>query len=195
MARPIYIVCARSSSQDRASGLLSLFELIEKYQIFPIDLTKRDGPIIIPAQPLRLVATWMIEPDKGERFGDPFEFEFRLVVPPEPKVHRLGGGSFLFEESQPLHRFTLQIDAPLPLEGPGVMWAESLVRKAGEDEWTIQSYPILLEEGLTSSPALPSPAILSPAILSPALPSPALPSPTLPSPPPAKGGRKRKPKT
>jgi hypothetical protein len=156
MARPVYIVCARSGSEDKDTGLLSLFELLEKFMIVRVDPGKpANAPTIVQPLQLRMVATWMIETDQGERYDDSFEYEFRLVMPPKPTIHFLGGGTFKFIEPQPLHRFTLRIEAPLPFEGPGVMWVQSVVRKPGK-EW-IQSYPIFLEEIPMPSPSAPSP--------------------------------------
>jgi hypothetical protein len=157
MARPVYIVCAVSGSEDKDTGLISLFELIEKFQIFPIDLAKpSSSPIVIKAQPIRVVAHWMMEPEKGERFGDLFEFEFRLVLPPIPTVLPLGSGTFQFAEPRKFHRFTIRIETPLPFQGPGFMWVESLVRRKDATDWVIQSYPIELEE--IPGPSLPAPS-------------------------------------
>jgi hypothetical protein len=152
MVRPVFIVCSRDGAEDKGTGLISIFQVIEKFLIVKLDSAKLAGGLLVaPAQSLRMVATWMLEPEKGEQYGDWFEYEVRLVMPPRGTVIRLGGDTFAFSDNQPLHRFTLQLETALPFEGPGIMWVESCVRKPGAD-WAIQSYPIILEE-IGESPA------------------------------------------
>lgn len=164
MVRPLFIICSKSGSEDKETGLLSIFEVLEK--VFVVKIAPQEGtnpPIILPSPSMRMIAAWMIESEKEEKYGEQFEYELRLVMPPNGSVLLLGGGTFSFAENRPVHRFTLQLAASLPFEGTGTMWVESCVRKPGKD-WNIQSYPVLVEEiPAASPPSQPPPSVREPS--------------------------------
>src|SRR5436853_7225986 len=65
MPRPVYIICHQTGMEDRESGLISLFFVIEKLHVTPFTLPQgvHVPMMIIPQQPFRVVATWMRNPD------------------------------------------------------------------------------------------------------------------------------------
>lgn len=143
MPRPVYIVCSESSSDDKETGLLSIFNIIDKVQFSknPAIGQRQVAPLV----QLRITAGWMKE--KGD---DGSEFEFALVLrPPHKEDINIGSGTFSF--TLPLFRVTAKLIGGLPLDGDGILWIECRVRKVGARGWqNRQEYPIFVEE-------LPSP--------------------------------------
>jgi hypothetical protein len=90
----------------------------------------------------------MIEQEKGDKYEDEYEFDFRLVVPQGGEPIHLGGGRFKFGEPEPrpLHRFPATFETPLPFNGAGLMRVESRIRKVGTEAWSSQDYPVIVEE-------------------------------------------------
>ena len=148
MARPVFIVCAQSTAEDKDTGLFSLFELVEKLIISPIPTPKEgDKTVLVRWNPFRLVAVWLLEPDKGETYEDEFEYDLRLYLPLSEQPISLASGIFKFSQPVPrlMHRFTLRFDSPPPLDKSGVMRAESKIRKLGSEVWLSQDYPVVVE--------------------------------------------------
>jgi hypothetical protein len=157
MAHPVYVLCSKSGSHDSETGFFSLFELIEKITIAPLPVPKPPVQItVVQAQPMMIVATWMIEPEAGEKIGEEYEHEFRFHLPGKPPI-KPGVNHFKFAESMVFQRFVMRLDGPLPLEGAGTMWIESGVRTTdkGETGWRIQRYPVVIEE-VGHTPAAPA---------------------------------------
>jgi hypothetical protein len=142
MPRPVYILCSESGTEDKQTGLLSFFHVIEKIQIISVPEADEQGRVFLTSQRIRVVAVWM----RGEEDSPTQEFEYQtvLVLPPYHKEIPSGYGRFVF--SKPLHRFTVSDLGPLLFEGPGIMRAESRLRKLGEQTWLKQDYPIIVEE-------------------------------------------------
>jgi hypothetical protein len=148
MARPVYIVFAQAYSMDKDTDLLSVFQIVESIQIAPVpEPQEGEKAVFVRWQQFRMVAAWMIEPEKGDRYEDEYEFEFRLHTP-DGATHLGGRGTFSFAapEPRPVHRFPAHFDNPLPLPGPGPMRIEHRIRKAGAGEWLSQDYPVIVTE-------------------------------------------------
>lgn len=149
MPRPVFILCSKSGVEDKESSLISLFDIVEKLQITKVPIpqvTTQEGPrppVVIQYQPLRIVAVWMALPE-----DDPQQnYDYSMIVFGPPKGEPIGveaGGVFRF--TKPLHRFTMRIEGPLPMQGPGLIKIESRIRKVGEENWLSQDYPIIVEE-------------------------------------------------
>ncbi|OGQ82489.1 MAG: hypothetical protein A3F90_08870 [Deltaproteobacteria bacterium RIFCSPLOWO2_12_FULL_60_19] len=140
MPKPVYIICSQGGSEDKNTGLVSLFNVVEKIQIIesPPPASGQQPPPKTPT--FRTLAVWMrADSDKPE---DEFEFEVALSVPPTDR--EIVGGTGRFSFTKPLHRFFLDFFG-LPIEGPGTLLVESRIRKVGDKEWLRQSYPIFLE--------------------------------------------------
>jgi hypothetical protein len=148
MARPVYILWAQSAAEDKESGLYSFFEVVEKIELRRPPAPK-EGEYVIRERwhPLRIVAVWMIEPEKGDRYEDEYEWDFRLFMPPDGELIPLGSGTFKFGEPEPrpFHRFPAYIQSPLPLRSSGVLRAESRILKAGTKTWLSQDCPVIVE--------------------------------------------------
>ena len=145
MPRPIYIICHQMGTEDRETGLISLFFFIEKMQVTQLAIPPGAPVVIVPQQPFRVIATWMRNPHESP--DQEYEWEMALNFPPGGPIptFRLGAGRFKFEPNRPLHRFTVTVQGPLPLGPPGLLEAESKVRRVGDIDWQSQSYPIVIE--------------------------------------------------
>jgi hypothetical protein len=142
MPRPIYLLCSQSNAVDRTSNLISFFNLVEELRISQIP---EGAP---PGDPrpffMRIVSAWMRT--DGDTPSQVFETEFVVkfpkgAEPPEELVFARPTFSF----TTPFHRLTTP-DLALPgFHGPGMLWVECRLRRAGETEWLArQEYPILL---------------------------------------------------
>jgi hypothetical protein len=139
MARPVYILCSQSGTEDKHTGMISHFNVLEMALISPIPAQEPGKPIIIVSQPIQIVAVWMRDDGDIDR---EFEFELYLLIPPKMTRFDLGKGTFSFTKFR--HRFTVNIQGQPPLEGCGEMSAVSRIRPVGSDAWITQEYPIII---------------------------------------------------
>src|SRR5438128_1103937 len=112
MPKPVYIICSQMGSEDRETGLLSVFSIIEKLQITSIPVPQPgQPPPIIQWAPFRVYAVWM--KDDGDNPAQDFEFEMNLILPPDSRRFQLASGTLRFEEGKPLRRVAVFITSPL----------------------------------------------------------------------------------
>lgn len=139
MPKPVYIICSQSGVEDKRTGLLSHFNVLEKIQI--VEASPQEGQKRQSSQlPLfRMVAVWMSVPEDISR---EFNFEVAVIIPPGAKRIVPAKGTFAFDKA--LHRFLFEF-VGVPIEGPGILQVESRICKAGSDNWLSQTYPIVLE--------------------------------------------------
>ena len=100
---------------------------------------------------MRIAAAWMRGPEDKER---EFEFETRILLPPDETIFAVGSGKFIFSEE--LHRSGAMIVGFVPVQGAGVMKIQNRIRLVGTEAWLTQEYPIIVErdEAIGSSAAL-----------------------------------------
>jgi hypothetical protein len=146
MARPVYILCARAASEDRSTGFVSVFQLMETVELWPprpsereSDDPRRRAEKPIEASELVIYANWMAgENDAGVMF----EHQFRINV--LGKVREASASTFQFEPDKPLYRFRMNFHGfPTPKES-GVVYFESRIRPLGEVPWMSQDYPVFV---------------------------------------------------
>jgi hypothetical protein len=145
MPKPIFIIVCQTGTQDKDTGAISLFHVVEKIEATILKPPPEgfQGPIFIQTMPLRVVATWMKSDDDAH--DQEFDFHIAGYMPPDRKVGFEANGKFTFAEGMPLHRLTVNISGQIPITEPGVMWVENRVRKSGTDSaWLSQEYPILI---------------------------------------------------
>jgi hypothetical protein len=140
-------MCAHSYAVDNESGLTSFFEVLEKIEASPIPPVPQDKVVLVRWQPLAIVAVWLIEEDKGDAYDDEYESELRLLMPLDKEPVPIGAATFQFgkPERKPFRRLTARMEAPLPLEGSGLLRVESRIRKKGAKKWKSQEFPVLVE--------------------------------------------------
>ena len=152
MAKPAYIICSRSKSEDRETNALSLFEIVERVALDasnpPESLeeqepsapqTQRGSSVFIAC----VLAVWLKEEDD---YGASYEAEFGMVspsgtdipVPLPPFTMAKDAGSFL-------HRLMVRLDGLPPLTEGGVWMMEARIKRIGSSEWNKQRYPIVVD--------------------------------------------------
>ena len=145
MPLPIYIICSESGTEDRYTGLMSHFNVLEKFLLSKIDPSKVSQlPQPAPAIPLgriRVVSVWMKMDEESE--DDEFEYSLDVVLPPDGKRTCASTGKFKF--TKPLYRIQINLIGQPPIEGSGVLWIECNVRQLASDSWMAQRYPIIIE--------------------------------------------------
>jgi hypothetical protein len=164
MPRPHYILCCQSVSEDKRTGLISHFHVIEKIRLHrPPTVEGQPGTAIwFPPEPFVVVAVWKrCEDDPPEQ---EYEFQTVLFLPPNGTELRTAPSVFRFSPDKMLFRVTLRSNMTPPMEGSGILRAESWIRPVGSDgEWMKQDYLIPVEgpppdEAKTPSEVNPSPA-------------------------------------
>lgn len=163
MARPVYLICSESGSEDKETGLVSHFTVVEKIQFRPIDATNL-GPgqaIAVPQSAFSVTAVWMRE--KDETADDWFDYSLVVLAPDNEPILGAGGQ---FQFTRPLHRFTFRSHLTFAFNQSGLVVVESKIRKVGTKDWLTQSYPIVVEQvdlpktpvgGETTAPQKPKP--------------------------------------
>jgi hypothetical protein len=151
MPQPVYTLCCQAGSEDKYTGLISHFNVIERIIVSKIEVSKIDAETVAPVNTtvhqIRLVSVWMRTAQDSD--DDDFEYMIEIVMPPSGRRSKVQEGRFKF--TKPLHRFTFNFIGSPPLEGSGIMWMECKVRKLGEELWLTQAYPIFFESNLGSS--------------------------------------------
>lgn len=143
MPRPVYILGCQGSSTDKDSGLFSAFELIEKVTFAAIPEPKEgEKYVMVRTTPFRIIATWLIDIESGERYEDQFEQEIRLIQS-DGEVVPLISAAASFKNPQPERflRITLVLEGGPPANKSGIAKAQARIRKVGEQEWVSQEYP------------------------------------------------------
>jgi hypothetical protein len=149
MARPVFILCAQGTATDRESGLLTIFQVIERLEVKALPIL--DGGegvqiVYVSSMPVHVVCCWLFELEKGDHFGDEFHFEFRALAPPGGIIVSLLLAEGTFRCGEPerdlLQRIILKLEGPHPFHKPGWWQIQSRIRKKGTDEWFSQDYPI-----------------------------------------------------
>jgi hypothetical protein len=129
MPKPIQLIIAQGTSEDREGGLMSLFGILDTISIAPVPPAKPGELVFLVYRPLRGVALWMRE--DGDDESQEFEHEFHSKV------------SFHFTKT--FFRSVVKIDAPILFQTPGVAHAVSRVRRVGAADWISHDHPIIIE--------------------------------------------------
>ncbi len=144
MPRHVYTICSRLGSEDKFTGLVSLYHVIEA-----LTMTRPlPGQSAIPFT-FRITSVWMKEDnDDAEQ-----EYEFRLLLrlPPDGREIDIANNRFRF--NGPCRRIVSEafLQSLVPdqafegLDGLGLMNVVCGIRPAGTQVWNDQSYPILLK--------------------------------------------------
>src|SRR5437868_4455634 len=139
MPTPVYIICSESGSEDRVSGLASVFNVIEQIEVRPLPPPTPDQPAVVPFFPFRVSAQWMKAEDDAET--DPYECQIRLHYPgaerePEPVAQTR------LHFTRPFNRVTMRANLPLAFPALGLLRVECRIRREGDTDWLSQEYPI-----------------------------------------------------
>jgi hypothetical protein len=145
MPRPLYIVCAQSSADDKESSIISIFNVVEKLQIAQLPTEEHPGSKLLLLWPgLRAVSAWMATAD--EDYTAEFESSMVLHFPGNPEPFEASRSTFRFEsQAKPTMRFTAKFETPPTATVPGILRVEQKIRRVGSVEWLSHDYPIIID--------------------------------------------------
>jgi hypothetical protein len=142
MPKPIYIICSEGGAEDKTTGLVSHFNVLETIELI-VEQDDSQGGDAIPAVNYRIqtVAVWGRSPEDDPETW--YESEVCLHIPPEGK--EIFGGKHVFRFEKTRFRVTANLQS-LPVIGSGVLRIEHRIRPSGDEsaEWLSQSYEISL---------------------------------------------------
>lgn len=139
MPKPVYIICSESGSEDRLTGLISHFKVVEQILLQESPPPVEGKPVVITAMPFQFMVVWAMSDD--DRPGDEYEYCHSLFFPPGEKEVSLPGGTIFFEQGKPRYRFAMVL-AGLTFKDVGIFKVESKIRRVGEESWLSQTYEI-----------------------------------------------------
>lgn len=143
MPRPVFILCAESLAQDKATNLISVFHILDGFQVFRAENAAAVAEVARskdPASAAQLlmvgIARWMRNP--GDDPEAEYEFELAVRVPgaSEPKI--ISKGSFVFRKA--MHQFMSRMK--IDWAAAGTFLFISRIRKVGDTDWMYQDYPM-----------------------------------------------------
>jgi hypothetical protein len=139
MPKPVYILCSESGSEDKATSLVSHFNVIEQIELR--ELPRPPEGMIPLVHPLSTQITAVWTRAEGDDPTHLYEFKITIFLPPDGKELPVGSGTFIFDK--PRFRATAYVKG-LVMNGPGSFRAEGRVRPVGsnEDSWVVQNYEI-----------------------------------------------------
>lgn len=146
MPHPVYIICCESGAEDRFTGVLSHFNVFEKFLVWKSNEGKApelpERGMSTTLQRMRVISVWM----KSDDDPDDAEFEYSVEVTlPNDEANTTVVNSGKFSFTKPLHRMVINFIGKPNVTRPGVLWLESKVRRIGTDSWISQRYPIIVE--------------------------------------------------
>lgn len=135
MPRPLYLICSKSGSEDKQTGLLSMYHVLERLALAPQEPDRPRPPFSF-----RIVSAWLRE--EGDDKEQEYEFSVLLHFPSEDQGREVAKDSFYL--THPIYRIV--INAQLGgCDGPGILTVESRIRPVGTEDWVVQAFPILVE--------------------------------------------------
>jgi hypothetical protein len=142
LPRPVFIIASQGGAEDRETGLLSIYEVLEKMVATPVPKKNQDDVVIIRNRPVRVTSTWMrLETDNENQ-----DFEHQMIFTIQPANEPIGiVPPSIFRFSKPFQRFTTLVNEPFAIDNDGMLIIESRVRAVGTEDWVSQTFPIIVE--------------------------------------------------
>jgi len=162
MPKPVYILCSESGAEDKLTGLVSHFKVLEQIVVFELPKPQEGQMGVISLIPCQIVAVWAKEEEDDP--AQEYEFRVLLSLPSKPEPILAASGRLVFEETKPRHRTTVGV-AGLAFHGTGVFRVEHQIRPVGGDDqsWLVQSYEVpVVYLGLQEASHRPAPPGLDP---------------------------------
>jgi hypothetical protein len=144
MPRPVFIITAKGTTEDKVTNSLSIFYVVETLDVIlepradvPQELLDAANEARFRSQDFVALAVWMREDDDDAVF----EHEFALIFP--DREDQIPAQPFQFNRERPLQRFKLQMTGvPLPRESC-VVEIESRVHRRDTNQHWQQRYPLI----------------------------------------------------
>ena len=149
MPKPIYIICSETGSEDKDTGLLSLFNLIDTLQITK---AAKGMPLraASPITQLRITACWLQESGDEDK-----EFEIEVaVISPVGEETILGRAALVFATK--FCRISARVIGLFPIKGEGMFWIEARIRKTDSNAWQVNKTPLFVEQLPSSTAEVPA---------------------------------------
>jgi len=141
MPKPVYILCSESGSEDKTTGLVSHFKVLEQIELRELPKPPEGATLVIPGLSFQMVAVWAAAED--DDLDQKYECTTTFFLPPDNQEQFVGKAIFSFEGQKRRARQTANFFG-LALKAPGLLRIENRIRPlgAGEDLWLVQSYEI-----------------------------------------------------
>jgi hypothetical protein len=139
MPSPSYIICCETGTEDKYTGLASLFNVIDRIVVRRHTRQTPDGGAVKSGPTIRIVAVWRAVGDHD--YQAEFESELNLLLSPIGKETTLHSDTFRFLPDKSRHRIVVIIGA-LDLDQSGLLVFESRIRRLGDPDWLSQSYVV-----------------------------------------------------
>ena len=139
MPKPLYILCSESGSEDRTTGLVSFFNVLDQLELREPAKRPDGGPPVAGTLDFQVVALWARTSEDAPE--QQFQFALSLSLPQHDKALDLGSGIFMFEK--PRFR-AMAFVRYLDIRAPGVMRAECRIKRLSDadESWLAQSYEV-----------------------------------------------------
>lgn len=155
MVRPRYIICSEGQVVDRATGLVTYYNVIDAITI-NVPGPEPDTPFLV-GTPMHISAVWMREDDSEKDVE--FEVEVRMSPPGSDEPSVIYHGNIRFREYY-FHRIDVAIRPGPPSVKAialkpcdGVMRFECRIRPAQGGDWVTQDYLIPFKVNRIGPPA------------------------------------------
>jgi hypothetical protein len=139
MPRPVSLICAEGGSEDKTTGLISVFNVIEQISFKRAEPNQPQMPF-----KMRIITSWLRE--ESDRDEQQFECEVSFLQPASHTEVPLAKTDFAFVKGKPLFKTIILFESALPIDGEGLMEVHCKVRHKNSDTWQIQSHPIIVKE-------------------------------------------------
>jgi hypothetical protein len=144
MAKPLYIVCCESVIQDKASNLVTHFNVIEQFTISSVQ--HHDETVVKTMSgrpvPLSVDSVWIAE--DGDLDCD-FDIQLTFNFEPQEKAEDILIDT-TFKFSGPRHRSTFAISPGVMFTKAGTFVVTARIKKKGTSDWISQVYPIEVQD-------------------------------------------------
>jgi hypothetical protein len=141
MPKPVYILFSESGSEDKATGLVSHFKVLEQIECRELPKPQEDHPGLISLLSCQIVAVWAKadEDDPEEQY----EFQVLLYLRSQLEAILAASGTLAFEATKPRNRTTVNVIG-ISFRDAGVFRVEHRIRPhGGEDRsWLVQTYEV-----------------------------------------------------
>ena len=144
MPRPVFIVCAQYGTEDKSTGQMSLFGIVDKLVMSIIPQPITNGMVVVHTTSLYIAAKWMKNTDDDQE--QMYEVTLRGISSDGKILVDSAFENFKFAENRPLHIVAMLLRNPIPVTEAGTMSFVCSLKKAdSDDKWISQEYPIIIE--------------------------------------------------
>lgn len=153
MPKPVYILCSESGSEDRTTGLLSHFKVIEQMEVRELPEPPPGHPVAISSFSFQIVAVWAKSDEDAP--DQEFESTTSMFLPPGYEEILVARGRFGFAGSKRRYRSIVNVTGVI-ITASGLLRVIDKVRPVGEDNqpWLVQTYEVSVDCLKSSKPDL-----------------------------------------